>query len=183
MINNLDPISITITLDTEVGDPGIDPETGELVGPRATIRDFIVAQAVDRLVTQIIKGVRKDVSETIIATAQREITDQVSVMVTEVLAEPFQTTDRWGDRQGKPVTIRERIAEEIAAQLKPAKSDPYNRSTSSTVVTDVIKEEVRDALNKELKATVQAAREQVVGAVKDHAATLIADSVRAGLKQ
>jgi hypothetical protein len=178
MINS-DPINVTITLDTEIGDCEIDPETGDRVGPGATILDLVVAQAV----TKLIPSIREDVAAAVTAAAQREITDQVSVMVTEVLAEPFQTTDRWGDLKGKPVTIRERIAEEIAAQLKPAKSDPYNRSTSSTVVTDVIKEEVRDALNKELKATVQAARERVVGAVKDHAATLIADSVRAGLKQ
>lgn len=178
MINS-EPISITITLDTEVGAPEPDPETGERMGPGHTILDLVVAQAVTRLIPSI----RKDVAAAVTAAAQREITDQVSVMVAEVLAEPFQITDRWGDRQGKPVTIRERIAEEIAAQLKPAKSDPYNRSTSSTVVTDVIKEEVRDALNKELKSAVQAAREQVVGAVKEHAATLIADSVRNGLKQ
>lgn len=178
MINS-DPINVTITLDTEVGDSEIDPETGDRVGPGATILDLVVAQAV----TKLIPSIRKDVAAAVTEAAQREITDQVSVMVTEVLAEPFQITDRWGHKQGTPVTIRECIAEEIAAQLKPAKSDSYNRSTSSTVVTDVIKEEVRDALNKELKAAVQAAREQVVGAVKEHAAALIADSVRAGLKQ
>ena len=174
------PVQVVIGLDTAIGDPELDPETGESIGPGATIRDLIVAQTVTRLVERVVEDVRKDVSEQIVAVVQTEIVDQVRTMVVEVLAEPFQTTDRWGDKTGKPVTIRQRIAEEVTAQLKP-KRDGYSNS-NNTVITDVIKEEVHSALNRELRVAVQEAREKVVGEVKNRAATIIADSVRAGLK-
>ena len=180
MINNSDPVSITITLDTEVVDPELDPETGEYVGPGDTIRDLIVESAVTRLVAQTIKDVRKDVSAKIIVVAQTEISDQVRTMVAEVLAEPFQVTDHWGHKAGTPTTVRQRVAEEIAEQLKKSDSRGYN--AKNTVITDVIKEEVHGALTRELKTAVQEAREKVVGAVKERAAEIIADSVRAGLK-
>ena len=172
------PIDIHITMDTEVGDPELDPETGQCIGPGATVRDLVVEQAVTRMVPQLLPAV----ADALIAAAQVEIAERVAELVREVLTEPFQITDQWGHKRGEPVTIRQRVAEEIKAQLQPAGRGDFGRNTSSTVLTDVIKAEVDGALGAEMRAEVAKGKALIIDALKTNVAEVLSKAVAAGLR-
>jgi hypothetical protein len=166
---------VTISLDTEIGGWDYDPETGEAVGPGSTIANAIVHQAATRLVGQL----KDAVAKAAVAKVDQQITEQVRELVAAVLAEPFRVTTPYG-AAGQPTTIRERIAEQVAKELKPASRDSY--SSDKPVITAVIEREVQAALTTELTAVIQAARDKVVTAVRDQAADLIAKAVKDGLR-
>lgn len=170
---------VTISLDTEIGGWDYDPETGEPIGPGSTIANAIIHQSALLLV----KELKDTVTKAAAAKANDEISSQVRELVTDVLNGSFTVTDKWGSSSGTTTTIRERIAEQVAKELKPASRDGYyGNPDRAPVITVVIEEEVKKALSTELRATVAAARDKVVTAVRDHAAELISKAVKDGLK-
>lgn len=161
---------VTVTLDTPIG-WGYDGDGDRHV---ITIADAITEQVVERLHNKVGKEVHDLVRETI----GEQIRTQVGDVIAEVIATPVQLTNTWGEPIGQTVSVRERIAEEVKAQLTNRR-DSYGKGT---VLADLIKEQVQQALRKELGASIEAARDQVVGSVRAQAAALIAQAVKDGLR-
>lgn len=168
---------VTITLDTAVGTLYEDGEPVGAVG----IGDLIVNNATDRLVTELLADLREEVRRFVIARADEQVTELVREMVASVLAEPFRITDRYGGA-GQPTTIRERIAEQVAAEMKPSRRDGYHHDRDRSVITAVIEDEVKKALTTELSGVVKEARDKVVTSVRNNAAEIIAQAVKDGLR-
>jgi hypothetical protein len=100
-------------------------------------------------------------------------------LVEEAINAPVQRTNTFGDPQGEPTALREMIMAEVKAVLtRPNRSSSSQRS----LVQEIVKSEVTDALRTELTAVIKEERDKVIKAVHTEAATLIADAVKRGLR-
>lgn len=162
---------VTITLDTPIIPAGHD-EVGEPTGWR-TVADAIVDQAADRLVEKLHVDVRKAV----LGRVEDQIESQVREMVAEIIATPVRITNLYGEPTARTVSVRERIDAEIAKAL--TERDSLSRGS---LISELIKKEVEQALRADLGAAITQARERVVGSVRDQAAELIAKAVKDGLR-
>lgn len=170
------PPIFTVTLDTEVGNwVDYDRETGEPIGRGRTIADLIVCQTVAALTSKL----REEVCKVIREEAKRQIGEQVRDLIAEVITNPVQLTNRFGEPSGNTVTVREHIENEVKDQLTQ-RVDDWNRKGS--VLTQIIKTEVEQALAKELRQAAVDARNVVVGAVKSQASTMLAKALKDGLR-
>lgn len=165
---------VTITLDTEIGGRVDYDEDGTPIGRGRTIADAIIASTVEKLTTQLRKEAEKIVRETV----KEQIAYQASDLIADVISSPMQLTNQFGEPTGKIVTVRGYIDAEVKDQLT-RRQDNYDRKAS--VLTQIIQKEVNAALNKELRDAVTEARNVVVAAVKNQAASLLAKAVRDGL--
>lgn len=94
-----------------------------------------VADAVREAVTGIVDGIGRE---------------RISKAVDQVLAEGWQKTNDYGERVGASITLKDRIGEILRAH------DRY--SGRGSYIDERVKERVDNALNKDLKADIEAAR-------------------------
>jgi hypothetical protein len=173
--SNSSPPIITITLDTEIGGWVEYDDDGSVIGRGRTIADAIIAQTTHKLAHKLRDEARKTIKEEV----TRQIALQVNDLVTEVITNPIQLTNRFGELTGETLSVREHIANEVKDQLT-RRRDSYDRNAS--VLSSIIKTEVEQALTKELREAVVEARNTVVAAVKNQAATMLAKALKDGLR-
>lgn len=107
-----------------------------------------------------------------------EVEKHVGPAVEAALAEGVQRTDTYGSPRGEKVPLRTVIVEEAQKALgkKVEYRDNYGRSEN--VVSAIIRNEVQQALAKDLKGVVEAERAKVQQAVRDEAASIITQAVQ-----
>lgn len=182
-VPNHNPVAapiLTVTWDTVIGsrNVGWDPATGPESEPVA-LGDLVVNGLVDRLTAEIksdaepYRGAVSVAREAIAAAAK----DEATALVREALSGRIQRTDNWGDPQGEPTTLRDLIRGEIQAFLGEKPPRPGYNDTPGPF-RQLLKVEVQDALAKELREEIRAARAQVAAAVRERAAEILGDVVK-----
>jgi hypothetical protein len=133
-------------------------EDGDPAG-RNTLTDAIIDEAARKLVNSLVS--QREVTDKMNQKINEMIDERVAGMVEAAFEQPVQRTTRWGERQGEPTTVREIIREAIEKYLNaPARGrDGYTRDPKN--LTELVEDAVRDAMNRDLKATVEAAKANV----------------------
>ena len=116
--------------------------TQDILGDEATIREEVIAQVANALITSMRKDASealKDMLETQLAKVTNEITSEAITMHLDTV---FTDTDTYG-RNGKTASVRERIADFVQAQCT-FKTSGYNndKNAFSRAVQEVVEKEV-----------------------------------------
>lgn len=110
------------------------------------------------------------------AIRDEEIREAVRPAITEALTKAVQPTNHYGEAQGEPKTLHETIVEKATAWLTTAKGDYYAKD-KRTPIQAYIEDEVQKAFTKELRAEMEKAKAQVVKAVQDEGARVLAETI------
>jgi hypothetical protein len=170
---------LTITWDTVIGVRTTrDHYDEEPVVEPVSLGEMVVAELAATLRDEIRRDVRDEVRKAVLPTIQAE----VSGVVREALTGDIQRLNRWGEREGDKTTLRDMIADDVKAYLtEPQQRSSYDQRKGG--FRELLREQVDDAMRKDLHATIAEARKQVVGQVQSKAAALIAGAVKDGLSR
>lgn len=172
----MEPLNITITdlsLNTVVGQ---SYDTDKEYPVPVTLADAIV-EAAARLLSQESDWV--SVKTQVRSIRTEVIRERVAAEVEAALSGPINTTNGWGEQVGPPTTLRAEIAKMAAEALKVDHRNIHSREF--TPAQKVIREQVDQAMTKELAEAVADEKAKVVAAVRAKAADLIAEAVRQGV--
>lgn len=167
----------TITLDI----PSLLNQAGMITGVDHEGDPILEAGFRDEIHGVILSAVTKEFLR------DREVRSQigaaVATQVAEVLAatldQSFQPMNQWGERDGSPMTLREKLVKDAAEQVRSwmGKSSGY-RSNDNDYAT-FLKRTVDQAVTADLNGELKAAREGIRERVKAFAAEkLTADAIR-----
>ncbi|UOK18405.1 hypothetical protein SEA_BRUHMOMENT_89 [Arthrobacter phage BruhMoment] len=130
---------------------GMDHE-GEPTGAK-TLQDLIVEAAANKLLADRDESVY-EMRDRIRREYNTRITERVEEMITEAFNEPIQRTTRWGETQGEVTTIKEIIRESIEKYMNGTTPSRNGYSTDPVSLTQLIDNEVRMIINKEMQAHI-----------------------------
>jgi hypothetical protein len=167
-------INLGTVLDEDEGDYSVG-----VAGYSVDLRGAIVAGAVAQLMQQM----DREVKQQIISTVTETIQSQISSHIAEALNEPFQLTTGYGQKLGKETTLRELIMDETRAFLTRPGKESYSNRSSAPSFNGLLQDQVNQSMVKELQPLINKARQDVINAVRDNAANLIASAVSASLKR
>lgn len=180
---------ITVTLDLDaliVGFRHVDDE-GEGVGAVTFVE--AVVQEVALLVLRTIKndatkGGYPTLRERAATIRDEEIRAAIRPAVIEAVAATMQPTDPYGNPKGEPKTTHELIVEHATKVLTATDRDMYSRTKGLNIVEQFIAAEVKGALDKELRVTLDQAKADVLRAVQDQGAQVLSQTIAkmAGIK-
>jgi hypothetical protein len=174
-----------ITIDVDLGailtavDPrgryrSYDPDSDEDVYEASSLEH----QIVDACAALLVKSLRKDIKESIVAAVRPTIEAEIEAIVRETMNAPVQQTSEWGSPVGTAVPLRELIGKQVQDALKvPELRDGYSAGRGKTMVQRIIDAEVNMAFKKELAAVVAEARTQTLAAVKNSAAEVLTETI------
>jgi hypothetical protein len=163
-----------VALDSVVGEiVGWDDEGEQVVTGDRTLADVVAEQ----IVAKAVKDDRyPHLREQALEIRKEIIREKLTPIIEEALSGGFQRTNGYGEPVGKPVTMREVIAEQVKEIVsKPASS--YDRDKGS-LLQQTVRKEVQEALAAEIKDAVKTAREQVASEIGNQ----VAAAVQSGLK-
>ncbi len=179
---------LTVTWDTVIGSRhvGHDPDSGPEVEP-VSLGEMVVAGLVERLIVEIKRDVdqgrwRGAVTEARTAAAEA-IQAEATVIVRDALHGEFQPTNQYGERTSQVTTLRDLIRADVAKYLNEKVPERGYGGDRRGGFRELLQHEVDEAMNKELRAAIREAREQVVVKVQDKAAQLIGEAVKEGLRR
>lgn len=142
-----------------------------------TLEEYIVGEAATRLLAfdgQAIGEFRRRA----LSIADEEIREALKPVVAQALEAAVQRTDTFGAPRGEPKSLREVIVESAIDQLRKPQGDGFSGTRrGETLVQFVIRKEVEEALGKDLRSAVQAARAQVLAAVQEKASEIITETI------
>ena len=165
-----------VTLDTVVADVfGYDAEDGEpyKLGNK-TLADLVATQVVERLV----KHERwNDLTRTVFEVRREVMRELVTPSVEKAIAEPLRKTNIYGEATGEATTLREVIVDEARKVINAKDPNDY-RNEKGTLLVRLVREEVANALRKEIKDAVQQAK----AFVADEIGKQVASAVTAAMK-
>lgn len=157
-------INLTIDLDEDLGEFN---ENGELVmsGTMSeAIRDRVVQLTVQRIIGKDDRQLRNEVTELVRGIVQTEVKERIAA----ILGGSIQRTDAWGAPKGEPTSIAELVQEATTKWLEAPKRDrSYNQNAGN--MGELVEDLVKEAVAKDLKPTIDAARKQVQTAIVDQA--------------
>lgn len=158
----------------------VELDLGDVVGSRPygedgeapiTLLDAIVEQAAAQLRAKIGDDVKSNLRRRTQQITDEEIRAQVTPLVAKILENPVAP-----QLSGPPVPLAEHIADIVRKELADTtRSGSYDHR--ETVLSKLLKEEVQRALGSELRDEVTAAKGRVLGAMKDKAAEIIAETI------
>lgn len=99
----------------------------------------------------------------------KTITEKVDVVIQEIVGAPFVPTNRWGEKKGEPVTLRELIAESGKRWFEEkvdAMGRPASYGSSTTRIQWLVTSTVEEVFKSDLKSFVQQVKEQVQANIK-----------------
>lgn len=171
---------LTVTWDTVIGarHTGYDPDSGPEVEP-VRLGEMVV----DSIANTLLDEIRRDIRAEVLKVLTPAIQNEVRGIVREQLDGTVRKTNRWGDPEGDPQSLRDLFAAEVKAYL--SESPRENRSGYSDHgarpggFRELIKREIDDAMTKELRGAIREARTAVSVKVRDRAAEILADVVKA----
>lgn len=160
----MNTLNLTINLDEDLGEFN---ENGELVmsGTMSeAIRDRVVQLTVQRLMGKDERQLRNEVTELVREIVRAEVGERVA----EILGGVIQPTDPWGNPKGEPTSINQLVQEAATKWMEAPKRDrSYNQNAGN--MGELVEDLVKDAVAKDLKPTIDAARKQVQTAIIDQA--------------
>jgi Arc/MetJ-type ribon-helix-helix transcriptional regulator len=174
------PALLTVHWDTVIGvrNESYDPETGAPEGGEPIELGAMVVEAItERLVREIKRDVNdyryRNAVEVAKEAAREAIAAEATRLVREALDGEIRPTNRYGEPQGEPTTLRDMIRADIAAYLgeKPSR---YSGDERKGGFRALLREEVDKAMSRDLNAVIIDARRQVVDTVKAKANELFA---------
>ncbi len=102
---------------------------------------------IDRVIREtVIAQIRKRLDETILAITKEHITTAIE----SILAEGWQKTDDYGQARGPKLTLKDRIAEQIASVR-----DQYNRKTW---LDELVQKRLEETFTKEFAKPIEEAK-------------------------
>lgn len=178
---------LTVTWDTVIGarHVGYDPDSGPEVEP-VSLGEMVVAGLVERLLVEIKRdsstGYRGAV-EAARDAASGATAAEATALVREALAGEIRQTNHYGEPKGEPTTLRDLIRADIAKYLNEKVPERGYGGDRRGGFRELLQHEVDEAMNKELRAAIREAREQVVVKVQEKAAQLIGEAVKEGMRR
>lgn len=174
---------LTVTWDTVIGarHVGYDPDSGPEVEP-VSLGEMVVAGIVERLVADMKRDATdyRDAVREAREAAREAVTNEAGALVKKALTEGVQRTNTWGEAQGEKVTLRDLILDEIRKYLDEKPPRPgYSERERPGGFAELLRHEVTAGMQKELAEEIKAARAQVAAKVRERAAELIGDVVKA----
>ncbi len=174
---------ITITLDLDnliIGQRYGGGDDGDGGGPITFMEG--VTEEVARLVFSTIKsGAMSDTYQQMTRRAaeirDEEIREAIRPAVIEAIESSMQPTDSYGNPKCEAKTLHELIVEQAKKAITAKDSDSYSRTKGLNIVEQFIASEVKSALDKELKDTMEQAKADVLRAVQDQGAKVLSDTI------
>lgn len=174
------PVKIEIDLDLDqylVRFHGYDEDGEERVEPQ-TLEDIVLEQATRHVVAKIgQEKLYQSHRERIMAIRDEVIREKITSVIEDALAGPLVKTNSYGEPTGQSTTLREVIMQEVGKALTVASRDNGFGNPPKTVVQEFIAKQVRAEVDKELRAALDAAKAEVVGAVRGQAAAVITQTI------
>ena len=149
-------ITVTINID-ELGLMQ-DEETGELYPGGDMMNDLK-----SRIMTQLQQKIRgiNVIQEQLAADVNKAVKSMVRPYIENILTEQIQPTDRYGNAQGDPITVRGLVMAQVGRWAAPGDSRSgyfgNNRGNMGELVTTLVNEYAK----KELKPIIDAAAEGI----------------------
>jgi hypothetical protein len=171
------PATMPITIHVNLADLlALEPDITGYDNYGDPIYDRSVANQLRELVVaKLTTGATKQIMDDDFRKVLREqIKAHVDTAVLAALDEPFTPTDGYGSPKGQPTTLRSNVAAAISSWGHQA--DGYGGKNN---LQKWITEAVDRAFAKELKATVDSAKQQVLDQLQAHAAKAMADAIAA----
>lgn len=126
-----------------------------------SLRDAIIERAAELLFERMESGLGEAIKQRVQAVDEVAHAEVIKI-VREAMAQPIQRHTRWGEKVGETTTVLEIAREHLQAFFdKPQKRDSYGRSEGSQNLAGLIEQTVTEAIGREFRPAVQAAREQV----------------------
>ena len=171
---------ITITLDLDALIIG-QRYGGEDGGEPITFMEG-VTEEVARLVFSTLKsGAMSDTYQQLTRRAaeirDEEIRAMIRPAIIEAIDATMQPTDAYGNPKCEAQTLHEIIVEQAKKAITTKDSDSYSRNKGLNMVQQFIASEIRTALDKELKATMDQAKADVLAAVKEQGAKVLSETI------
>lgn len=115
---------------------------------------------------------------------EEEIRAAIIPMIEKAVAAPIQKTTSYGSPVGEPTTLTELIIQTTNDILKKGiDRSGYSDSRGETLLAKLIRTEVTNAMQKELKEVIDAEKAKVVATVQKHGAALLASALEAITKK
>ncbi|MEU8035691.1 hypothetical protein [Streptosporangium sp. NPDC049078] len=169
-------VYIDATLNLTTPDLNLDTKVSSNYSGTSTLAELICRQALDKLA----KGPAwDDLAKRVREITTEEIRAHVTALIKDAMTGDLRRTNTYGEPYGEPTTLRTLIAEEA----KTALTRPSDRSSRTTVLQELVRNEVVAAMRAELSTAIADERAKVVAAVRTQAAQLIAEAVTAGVGQ
>lgn len=167
-------VELGLTLDTPVDYRHRQVGEEEWATRPVSLIEAILDRAALHLVDQLAKaptyrGWKEVVHDRILSA----IDERVTPILDEAFAAPLPLTNGFGEPTGKTTTLRELIVAEAHKQLKVN----AGRLDGKTPLMKVLEEVTERALTADLKAEVDAAKEQLRAAMKDAAAAVLGSAM------
>lgn len=151
-------------------------EEGEPVEEPMTMEDAVVEAAA----RQVLASAKSDVRELVREAARKQIGESIRAiiepLIVEALTASIQPYNSYGEPKGEPVTLREVIVKKATEEFRLPSSRNYHPD-KATLIEAVIREEVHKALKKDLVDAISEARKQVLAAVQEKGAEVIAETI------
>jgi hypothetical protein len=158
------------------GDPD-DPteERLDLVG-------VVIEEAARQIVVQVRNqatknGVYDGLRERVQRIRDEEIRAAITPAIHEALTTALQPSDPYGQPKGEPKSLHEIVVEQAIKAIQTPVKDHYSRDSGLTPAQVFIRDEVRTAFTKELKAELDQAKADVLKAVRAEASKVMADTI------
>jgi hypothetical protein len=163
------------------------PDLSDIVETRGYGDDHHPVTLGDLVVEAMVRQLAADPRTTELRSRIRELRDAVIrenlvPLIAEALAGPWQKTFTWGEPSGEPVALRDIVIEEAQKVLQGSQRDrAYERN--EPLIVQLVRKEVDQVLRKDMTEAIRGELEKVTAAVRTKAASVIADSLAAGLSQ
>lgn len=170
---------LTVTWDTVIGSRCTDP--GGYDEPPAYEPVSLGEAVVSEIASQLIEEVRRDIRSEVLQAVKPTIQAEIVEIVREALKSDIRRINQWGEAQGELTTLRDLLADDVKAYLaEPARRDRYDERKGG--FRELLRAEVDEAMRKELREEITAARATVAQQVKERAGQLFGEAVN-GLKR
>lgn len=141
-----------------------------------SIEDAIIEAAARGLVAQSQYDLTSEVRSKVREIMEEEIRTAIQPLVMTALERTFQPTDHMGNPKGEPTTLAEMIAASAEKLLRQPTGERIGQR-AQTLLDKVIDEHVNKALTKELAVAIGEAKAEVLAAVKDKGAEVLATTI------
>lgn len=169
-------VGFALSLDTELPIGRRYSEEDDTYVDTATLGELIVQETARQLAAKLVSDVtRYQGLKTMAADRVRELIDQrVQPMLDEAFANPIPLTNTYGEPTGKSKTLREMVIETAQTAMN-RRTDNYGRNKS--VLEEALEKVTVKVLGKELQEEIESQKAQVRAALKDSAASVLAQSM------
>lgn len=153
-------------------------EEGEPIEEPMTMEDAVV----DAAARQVLASAKSDVRELVREAARKQIGESIRAiiepLIVEALTSSIQPMNSYGEAKGEPVTLREVIVKKATEEFRvPSSRNGSYHPDKATLIEAVIREEVSKALKRDLVDAIAEARKQVLAAVQEKGAEVIAETI------